>query len=494
MDMVMPRSDSASNNRENEVLRILYQHNPWWQNKPISPVKLKPFKRRDYYKIIERIEDRKILALIGPRQVGKTTLLYQLIDTLLKEKDPKRILFVSLDDPYLNVTLQNIGKMLDLYSITILKEPLDELKDKVYLLLDEIQTMKNWETMLKRWYDLGYNMKFIVTGSSSMGIQEGASEALVGRIHPQIVFPMKFLEYIRFKEESIAEPIGLHSTKMRQGLKLALTRRRPEEFYNAVMQEAKSLASYKDRILVRFSEYLIKGGYPEIADKDDLAEESQYLRNYLHLTIYKDIVMTQKIRDPVALENLFAILAKNSSQVINREQLGQQLGLKRDTLNTYIYLLKSAFLISESEFFAESRIKRARRERKLFVNDIGIRNVAASLFDESVLTNSSEMGRIVETIVADHTHRLRFNLEATPFPPVYYWRETYEVDFVIDPFSKVLPIEVKYREDVHESDLHGLKAFDKKFNPPLSIVVTKDLLSRHDSLVFMPAWMYLLMC
>lgn len=435
------------------------------------------------------------MALIGPRQVGKTTIIYQLIDKLLADGiEPRRIFFASLDDPYLNVTLKNWGRIFDLYSTIILKEPLNELTGRIYVFLDEIQTLKNWESMLKRWYDLGYNMKFIVTGSSSMGMHEGASEALVGRIHPQIVFPMKFLEYVRFKEVGLAESIKSHNKLMREGLKSALTEGKPDAFYQAVSEQATALAPYKDKILVHFNSYLIKGGYPDIANKDDLTEASQYLKNYLHLTIYKDIVLTRKVRDPVALESLFAIVAKNSSQILNREQLGQQLGLKRDTLNTYIYLLKTAFLVSESEFFSESRIKRARRERKIFVNDIGIRNVSSSLLDESILANTSETGRMIETVVADHTRRLRFNLEATPFPPLYYWREKHEVDFIIDPFNKVLPVEVKFREDIEEADLEGLKVFNRKFSPPLSIVVTKNHLSIKGNTVFIPVWLYLLLC
>ena len=104
------------------------------------------------------------------------------------------------------------------------------------------------------------------------------------------------------------------------------------------------------------------------------------------------------------------------------------------------------------------------------------------------------MGKIVETVVADHTRRLRFNLETIPFPPLFYWREKYEVDFVIDPWKKTIPIEVKYRERIDESDLRGLKAFNEEFNPTLSLMITKDYLSKRDSVVFIPAWFYLIMC
>ncbi len=495
-------SDFTVEVRDDEILRLLYQHNPWWAKKPIAEAKVKPFKRRDYHKIVDRLADDKILALVGPRQVGKTTIVYQLIEKLLSKDgvNAQNIFFLSLDDPYLNVSVRNLGRLFELYATNILKRPLDELKEKVaeriYVFLDEIQSVDNWEVILKRWYDLGYKMKFVITGSSSVSIVDGASEALVGRIHPQIVLPMKFLEYIRFKEEGdIAELVRSNNKRMRTALKTALTENKPEEFYRVVNEEFKALLPYRDRILVHLNQYLIKGGYPEIASTDDMTVAAQYLKDYIHLTIYKDIVRTKKVRDPVALENLFAILAKGSSLIMNREELGKNLGLKRDTLNTYIYLLKTAFLISEAEFYSESTAKRARREKKIFINDVGIRNVSAAVFDEQTVANDSEMGRIVETVIADHTRRLRFNLEATAFPSLFYWRENFEVDFVIDPFNKVLPIEVKYRQSIDESaDLQGLRAFGRKFRPPLSLVITKDRISIQGSAVMIPAWLYLLTC
>ena len=88
--------------------------------------------------------------------------------------------------------------------------------------------MKNWEAMLKRFFDLGYNLKFVVTGSSSVSILDGASEALVGRIHPQMVFPMKFIEYLRFKEDKMAEEIQVENRKIREALRFALKNNKPE--------------------------------------------------------------------------------------------------------------------------------------------------------------------------------------------------------------------------------------------------------------------------
>lgn len=209
--------------------------------------------------------------------------------------------------------------------------------------------MRNWETVLKRWYDLGYKMKFVVTGSSSIRIRERASVALVGRIQLQIIFPMKFLEYIRFKEDSIQELVQSNNKNMREALKISLAKSRPEEFYDVVGEQFKTLLPYRDRILIHLNHYFIKGGYPEISSIDDFITAEQNLRNYLDLTIYRDVLRTEEVRNPSALENLFAILSKESSNRINIIRLAPTLGLDRKTMNTYIYLLKTAFLISEAD-------------------------------------------------------------------------------------------------------------------------------------------------
>ncbi|MDE1863740.1 MAG: DUF4143 domain-containing protein, partial [Thaumarchaeota archaeon] len=133
-------------------------------------------------------------------------------------------------------------------------------------------------------------------------------------------------------------------------------------------------------------------------------------------------------------------------------------------------------------------------EKKIFINDIGLRNVLASALDEQTLANETEMGRVVETVVADHLHGLRSSLEYTPFPFLYYWRERHEVDFVLEPLGKLLAVEVKYRENIERSDLEGIMGFARRFMPALRLVVTKNKLGMEGRIFFVPLWLFLLMC
>ena len=179
-----------------EKIRFMRQENPWWQTGEVPSQNLEPFKRRDFYKICERISDRQIISLTGLRRVGKTTLLYQLIDHLLgKEKIQRtRILMLTLDNPFWKDSNSSLLEIFNLYTNAILKEPVfnsslnKELK-QVYIFLDEIQYWQDWENILKSIYDKNYPIKIIISGSSSLHLYARSAESLVGRIHHQLIFP-----------------------------------------------------------------------------------------------------------------------------------------------------------------------------------------------------------------------------------------------------------------------------------------------------------------
>jgi len=91
---------------ELEMLRIMNVYNPWWASRRVPSSKALPFKRRDFYKLLEELESPKVTAIVGARRVGKTTLMYQLIDHIVSETSPERVMYLSLDDPYLRVDVK----------------------------------------------------------------------------------------------------------------------------------------------------------------------------------------------------------------------------------------------------------------------------------------------------------------------------------------------------------------------------------------------------
>jgi len=285
------------------------------------------------------------------------------------------------------------------------------------------------------------------------------------------------------------------SWELRVALKTAVKENDAATFYSSLRENANLLAEDIDHIRLFLQSYLLKGGYPEVVKTDDLNQTAENLKTYLNLTIYKDIVRTFKIRDPVAFEELIAVLARECSQRVNYSELARTLELKRHTLKSYIYFLKTAFLISESEYYSKSRAKRIRREKKVYVNDPGIRNVAVGMLNDYLLSNAAELGKVVEAIVADHCRRLKFDLEPTSEIQTFYWKNKgYETDILIELYQKSIPIEVKYRDTIDRKDLKGMLEFSEKHKTPFQLVITKEKLDLNTHIIFVPLWLFLLMC
>src|SRR3989338_2637505 len=137
----------------------LEEFNHWWTSKKVDTELALPFKRDIYPEIEKHLDKRFILALVGLRRVGKTTIMYQLIQKLVEA---------------------NIKK--------------------TYIFLDEIQKCEGWENELKKYYDLYPKLKFIISGSESLFIRKKTKETLAGRIFEFTLAPFTFMEYLRFNK------------------------------------------------------------------------------------------------------------------------------------------------------------------------------------------------------------------------------------------------------------------------------------------------------
>ena len=480
---------------DEEMLRILHAYNPWWMQKSIPQSRSKPFKRQEYEKISKKIHAETITALVGARRVGKTTIIYQMIEQLLKTTRPQNILLAFLDDPHFEMSLKTLEKMFSVYATSVLKEELGSASERVYIILDEIQALEDWQSILKNWFDMGYNIKFIITGSSSRKIFDGSSESLVGRINYNVIHPLKFSEYVRFKDQAFGNTIHDISKKISKAFKTAISANDHAIIYDELKHAKTALIAYEPKIRIFLEEYMIKGGYPENVLNDDMYQCADNLKTHIQLSMYKDVIDLSGARDPSALKSLFVMIARESSAIFSRTNVASTLGINRSvTLNHYMRMLNASYLISESAFYSKSAPKSARKETKAYINDIGIRNAAASTFDSMILSDSAELGRIAETIAADHTRRIVSDITGGTIQDIFYWHERYEVDIVAEMPQSTLPIEVKYRENVTLSELKGIQKFKKKFNPSMSIVVTKNQLDMQNGIIFIPFWMYLMMC
>src|SRR3989338_1527654 len=478
---------------ELEIVRILNKYNPWWSNREISPFKFSDFKRGDYYIIKSNLAKREITSIIGPRRVGKTVLIHQLISSLLQEGvPPQRILYLSIDEVELKRGGAELKDLMSAYSKFILKKPLEDLENTAYVFLDEIRELPDWEKILKNWHNLGLNLKFVISGSSSIWISKGTEESLLGRISMSVMLPLKFSETLRFKK-ILPEDFFKVKRRLREALVSSLQTSGPKILFSALTQVAGDWAGKKNEIEIHLNRYLTVGGYPEFLEENDYQRISEAIRDKIKLIFFKDIVRYFRIRNPSVLEDLFKILAKESGFSFNVANTARVLGIERPTLKEYLKYLTKAYLIESAEFYSESRRKRLRKQEKIYVLDPGIRNGIVDYLDDTLVSNPQELGKVVEGLVFDHLKRLKYNIEPGPLPQIFYWKNQKEIDFILQIKRKAIPVEVKYRAAIPSSAISTINEFLDMHKCPLGIIISKEELSMNQKVITIPLWLFLLM-
>jgi predicted AAA+ superfamily ATPase len=168
----------------------LERFNEWWFAGKIRKELALPFKRYAFQRVVESLKERQILIITGLRRVGKTTLLYQAIEKLLEAEDPIRILYFSFEE-----SSSSLKEVLEFYEKNVLKKPFEEA-GKIFVFFDEIQYAKNWPSVLKQFYDIYPNIKFFISGSSSLLLSKEALEKLAGRFFFLELKPLTFFEFL----------------------------------------------------------------------------------------------------------------------------------------------------------------------------------------------------------------------------------------------------------------------------------------------------------
>lgn len=173
-----------------------YHFNPWWRDGKV-PSGFLGRRRKIFNEIIKYLDKRQISLFTGLRRVGKTTLMYQIIDEILKQgENPYNILYFSFDE--MKYDFENLVKE---YEIEVLRE--DISKRKVFIFLDEIQKLKDWVSKVKLLYDLNPKTKIFLSGSAQITMWREARESLAGRVFDFLIKPLDFNEYLGFTGSEI---------------------------------------------------------------------------------------------------------------------------------------------------------------------------------------------------------------------------------------------------------------------------------------------------
>jgi len=426
------------------IIDIFHLQNPWRKD---PNFKVTPFFNRQVIIQIEKwINDPDIIVLIGPRQSGKTTILYKLIENLISQKiSTDAIFFFNCDNLAVQSVFENIPTFIQFINqMTTASNPI--------IFVDEIQRLPNPGMFLKELFDLKLNYKIIASGSSSLEIRSKIKEALTGRKILFHVFPLDFTEYI-FRND-IFSP--LNSVPLNE---LATNYDR----FNQIWGE---------KLKSEWERYLVYGGYPRIQLTDEIEKKKLLLNEIFSSYVQKDISEFLKIENIAGFNKLVQLIALTSGQIINKSDLALNAGINYQTLEKFLDILQKTFVIESVIPFFTNKLKEIVKNPKLYFIDAGIRNFALGNFNS--LTMRQDQGFLQETFVL---RELMSMLNSTA--KLKFWRTKVgaEVDFIFERGKTIIPVECKSLLK-HPSMSRSFQNFISAYRPRKGVVLNATLFDK----------------
>ncbi len=473
-----------------DVKELCRPYNPWWQNDKRTFPGTPQFRRPIFYQLLADIQNvPQILSITGPRRVGKSTLLIQLIENLINSKiSANRLLYYSFDDPALLAHQNNIGEIVDQMMRILVSQNDQQLG---YLFLDEIQRLTNWELFLKKYYDLKYPLRIVISGSASSPIFKKSRESLLGRIKDYHLLPFSFREYLlydlRAKPSLMQEVENLHEQgKMVQGMITKDPFVKSEQV--TFKMPSRELRLHIDTAL---EYYLLNGGFPEVWEFADWVKKQEYLfDNQVKKVLYEDLVLAAEFRKPELLKRFYISLLEMPGKEINIANIAAETGINAQQIEKYLPLLEMTDMVYRIEKFRKSPLRIRKGMMKFYLVDLALRNAVLRL-TEALLQDQDTLGLYAENLVFLAIKKWRGTIQ------VDYFRERdSEVDFIvhIGP-QQYLPIEVKYRNRIYPRDLVSANKFAERFHSMTPIIVTKkwDQFGHNDGTFWLPLPMFLVL-
>ena len=354
--------------------------------------------------IIEKLtSSKKGIIVYGARQVGKTTLVNEIIkrlhlNTLIINGDQSR--FIDI------ITSRDLAKIQSLVS------------GYEMLFVDEAQRIPEIGINLKIILDNIPNFKVLVTGSSSLDLASKISEPLTGRVWSYHLYPVSFLELSAFQNRAELDS--------------------------------------------NLEERLIYGSYPEIFSYESFSQKREYLQNISDAYLYRDLIEFGDIKNSSKIRDLLKLLAFQIGSEVSLTELGTSLGMSKDTVSRYIDLLEKSFIVFRLEGFSRNLRKEVTRMDKIFFYDLGIRNI---LIDNvKPLKDRNDSGFLWENFLL--LERMKFNAGKQDLVSGYFWRTHTgaELDYVEEKNGTLYGFEFKSGSKIVKVPAGWIKAYhESKF-------------------------------
>jgi uncharacterized protein len=466
---------------------LLGPYNPWWEDSHGAwRQDLPDFHRLVVEEIIGDLEAiSQIISVTGPRRVGKTTALRQVICHLLDlwTIPKEQILYFSFDDPAVFGSVEFQQEVFDRLVARYGLKPGG--KTVHYFFLDEIQRLPRWELYLKKYYDMHYPIRFVVSGSASSPIFRKSQESLLGRVKDRHLLPFRFLEYCLYQMRT--QPEFAACVSDHGNLRGLMLEAKGQEAVEILQNLNKALTPFQADIDRTVRDYCRQGGFPEVWAIGDPLRKMEYLfENQVRKVLYEDLMTTVRYRKPENILRFFVYLLANPGMEVNATKVAKEAGVERRVVEENMPLLELTDLVIRLRKFSHKPLRVYSGNFKCYPVDLALRNAVLKQWEDFTL-DSALMGLFAENLVAHELKQWREMLELS-----FYREKDQEVDFVVTHGgNQYLPIEVKHRKSSDRAK--GLVHFMKKFKVDFGVVVTRDREIRFEhGILYVPLRYFLL--
>jgi uncharacterized protein len=392
--------------------------------------------KRDIENKIEKfLFEKEILAVIGPRQCGKTTLIEHILN-----KQKGKINKISFDN-------QKIMSLFEEDPDSFIEK---HVKNYDFIFIDEIQYSKKSGKILKYIYDTT-KQKFIISGSSASELSISSLKYLVGRIVIFNLLPFSFEEFLRSKDETLL----------------------------SIYKKQKFLSSINSEINQHIEEFILYGGYPRVVLTNDVDKKKIFLQNIFDTYLLKEIKEILGLSNQRELINLLKALSLQIGNLINYDHLSISSGFNYENIKKYLSILEKTYVCSFINSFHTNKNTELIKSSKVYFFDLGFRNIIIDNFSKE----RSDKGFLFENFL--FTEFLKNDLK----PKFWRTKAKAEVDFIIEKENQIIPIEVKSiikNDDVSRS----FNSFIDKYKPNKGFIVSLEYESKtkrnNTEIIFVP--------
>lgn len=360
-----------------------------------------------------------IVAITGPRQAGKSTLIKHSIDNSWNyfSFDNRELLLRIKSDPTLFVK---------------------SLKSNVAI--DEAQKCPELFHSIKELVDEGFPHKILLSGSANFLLMQSITESLAGRVGLLELLPFSIAEYLRIEPLNLVD-LALSSTDIHQlydTLSANLERRIPD-----------------DTVI----EFILHGGYPKITQLNSAKARTRWFQNYISTYLERDLRELAQVADLDTFQRVYQLTAYQNGGMVNMSSVASDVGVTVQTIKRYISILETSYQVQHLPAYIYNQRKQILKTPKIYYVDSGLVNhFHKNQSSEEMLSRGDWGGTLEGHVLSELVKEIK---DMAPRPNLYYWRTNNgaEVDFIIEQGDRLIPVEVKSGIHIRASGIRGLKSF-----------------------------------